>query len=176
MHIHDALRDSEHITNTQTYGFLETEHLALWSHYQQEQAYRDDPFHIGYFQSMGGGLWTKELLSVVEKRDWYRSRHYNEYIKPCNLGDRITSSQKLPDHSLGLATQTLVLHADNEDGSFSSGARYLVHLFHFELLKRMGRTLHLPGSEHDVTRLPPRLQQVLEGVLDGYSDKHMLTR
>jgi len=172
MHIHHPLQDTEQLNAEMAYGFLDAEHLSLWENYQREQAQRDDPFHVGYFRDHHPALRTKLLDEVVKIRDWRRSRHYNEYIRACSLGDRITTSLRIgPKRDAPL--QTLVLHRDAGDGEFTPSAKYLVRLLHHELAGLLGKQLVLPTNRRDRGSLPPRMAQVVDHLLKGKSEKQI---
>jgi DNA-binding CsgD family transcriptional regulator len=167
--------EAETLAEPQDVGFLDAAHRELWVHYQRENAQRDDPFHLRYYAGFHGALRTRRLESVVEMREWQRSRHYNEYVRACALEDRITSSAQLPaPHSA--ATQVIVLHRSASDGPYSERAVRLVHLVHEELLLLTGKQLapNPPPREENV--LPFQLQQVLACVLEGDSEKHIAVR
>lgn len=170
IHVHNALRDDEEIRDAMAWGFMDADHLALWDIYQREQAQRDDPFHTGYFKDHSARLRTRSLHGVVRRREWENSRHYNEFIRPCGLGDRITSSWRLSAAN-DAPLQTLVFHRDAADREFAPGARYLVHLLHHEVAARLGSKLVPPSSPLDTSSLPPRVAQVLQGLLAGKAEK-----
>lgn len=175
MHIHQPLQEQERIEEPMACGFLDDDHLALWGHYQQEQAQRDDPFHLNYFRDHHRPQRTRDLAGVVSQREWKRSRHYNEYIRTCGLSDRITSSLRL-EAGDEAPLQTLVLHRDAGDGEFDGGAKYLVQLLHHELSGLHNKQLALPTHRRDTGSLPPRMAQVLDGLLRGEPEKKIAAR
>ena len=172
MHIHNPLSEQESVDASIASGFMDSQHIALWEHYQQEQAYRDDPFHTSYFQDHRQPLRTRDLAGVVNMREWKKSWHYNEYIRACGLGDRITSSLRVAADTEA-PLQTLVLHRDAADGEFSPDAKYLVRLAHHELSGLLGKQLALPTSRMDTGSLPPRMAQVLDALLKGEPEKRI---
>lgn len=172
MQLHEVGTDAERISAPLDAGFLDAAGRALWGHYQQEQAHRDDPFHLRYYGDFAGVLRTRCLESVVDAREWQRSRHYNEYVRACGLADRIASSLRLSDESL----QVIVLHRSAIDGKYSGRERRLVHLFHQELASLLGRELVLPEAETGTQELPLRLRQVLAGLLRGDGEKQIARR
>lgn len=172
LHLHAPLRDDERIEAPMASGFLDTEQMALWQHYQEEQAQKDDPYHLSFYRDLNHSVRTRALDEVVRGRSWKNSRHYNEYIRACRLEDRITSSLRL-DAEPEKPIQTLVFHRDAADGSFSRSNRYLVKLLHHELAALMQKKLVLPQSSLDIGNLPPRMAQVLEHLLLGYSEKQI---
>jgi hypothetical protein len=167
--------EAEQITEPLDSGFLDESDRALWAHYQREGAHRDDPFHLRYYRTFTGSLRTRSLESVVDLAEWRRSRHYNEYIRPCGLDDRITSSVHLPETS-PQETQVIVLHRSAADGRYPQRAKRLVHLFHQELVPLLGRKLTLPGARPAEPALPNQLRHVLRHLLDGDSEKQVAAR
>lgn len=177
MHVDAPLSAQEQVTETCAAGFMDAQELALWAHYQATDAHRDDPFHQAFYRrtDCSRRLLTRNLYEVVERRKWQRTRHCNEYVAACGLADRITSSLSLP--SVGpRQEQTIVLHRDAADGLFSASATHLVRLLHHELAGLLERKLVLPGSVEDSSTLPPRLREVLNGLLAGEPEKLIATR
>lgn len=177
MHVDAPLSAQEQVTETVAAGFMDTQELALWAHYQATEAHRDDPFHQAFYRRTNRSrrLLTRNLDEIVERREWQRTRHYNEYVAACGLADRITSSLSLPSVE-PRQEQTIVLHRDAADGPFSASATHLVRLLHHELAGLLERKLVLPGSTEDRSVLPPRLRDVLNGLLAGESEKQIAAR
>jgi DNA-binding CsgD family transcriptional regulator len=156
-------------------GFLDTSERALWVHYQSENAQRNDPFHQNYYAHFDGALRTRRLEAVVDRREWTRSRHYNDYVRACRLDDRITSSVQMPE-PFSSATQVIVLHRSAADGDYPERAVQLVRLFHEELTPLLGRQLALPGVVGGERPLPLQLRRVLVCLLEGNSEKQIAAR
>ena len=166
--------DAEAIVEPLDSGFLDDSDRALWAHYQQENAHRDDPFHLRYYRNFTGALRTRSLRSVVDLAVWRRSRHYNDYIRACRLDDRITSSMSIPG-STPRTTDVVVLHRAAADGWFPQRALQLTHLLRAELLPMLGRRLTLPGADEPGS-LPRQLVRVLECLACGDSEKQAAAR
>ena len=166
--------DAEAIVEPLDSGFLDDSDRALWAHYQQENAHRDDPFHLRYYRNFTGALRTRSLRSVVDLAVWRRSRHYNDYIRACRLDDRITSSMSIPG-STPRTTGCVVLHRAAADGWFPHRALQLTHLLRAELLPMLGRRLALPGADEPGS-LPRQLVRVLECLACGDSEKQAAAR
>jgi ATP/maltotriose-dependent transcriptional regulator MalT len=177
VHVDAPLSAKENVTEALSVGFLDTREQALWAHYQATQAQRDDPFHLAFYRQARAtpGVLARRLDAVLARKDWQRSRHCGDYIEACRLSDRIASSLTLPG-SGAQSEQTLVLHRDAGDGAFPDSAVYLVRLLHHELAALQRDRLTLPGSESDLARLPPRLRDVLAGLLAGESEKEIAGR
>ena len=157
-------------------GFLDQQGRDCWVAYQRERAYLDDPFHLSFYAKFGTALRTRRLREVVDTSTWQQSRHYNDYVRPCGLEDRITSSLRLSESRSSLA-QVIVLHRASKDGDYPEPARRLVHLFHLELRSSLGGPLAMPeGSDGGPMQLPLRLRQVLAGLLMGESEKEIAVR
>jgi DNA-binding CsgD family transcriptional regulator len=172
MHVHRPLQEDEGLDAEMAYGFLDADQIALWGHYRAERAQRDDLFHQRYFQNHHRRLRTRSLDGVVRAGEWKGSRHYNDYVRACDLDDRITTSLRLSSDAEA-PLQTLVFHRDAADREFAASARYLVNLMHHELAGMLDRQLAMPTSVRDTGSLAPRLAQVLEGLLDGQSEKQI---
>jgi hypothetical protein len=175
LHMRDVGTEAERVSVPLDVGFLDARERALWAHYQRERAHRDDPFRLGFLRDFGGPLRTRRLESAVDAREWYRSRHYADYVRACRLDDRITSALRLPGVSRS-TLQMLVLHRSAADGKYSRRAQRLVHLFHLELGTLLGRQLALPEADGAAPELPFRMQQVLACLLQGDSEKQIATR
>jgi DNA-binding CsgD family transcriptional regulator len=156
-------------------GFLDASDRALWVHYKRENDHRKDLFRLRYYAGFTGALRTRSLDSVIDAREWYSSRDYNEYVGACGLDDRITSSLRLPQHP-GAPVQTIVLLRAKADGKYCRRAVRLVHLFHHELAPLLGRQLALPDTSDGTPPLPARLQQVLACLLQGDGEKQVAAR
>lgn len=172
---HDAGTDAERVSASLDIGFLDPRERALWAHYQRERAYLDDPFRHSFLKGFTGPLRTRRLESGMDTREWYRSRHYNDYVRACRLDDRITSVLRLP-HVSPSTQQALVLHRSAADGRYSRRAQRLVHVFHHEVGTLLGRQLAFPETESPEPGLPHRLQQVLACLLRGDSEKQIAAR
>lgn len=172
MHLHNPLQETERLEAAMSSGFLDTDHLTLWQHYQENNAQKDDPYHLSYFHHHQRPLRTRRLDEVVASKEWKRSLHYNEYVRACKLGDRITSSLRLGSND-DAPLQTLVFHRDVADGKFAANAKYLVKMMHHEMAELLEKKLALPASHRDTGSLPPRMAQVLDNLLKGQSEKQI---
>jgi len=177
LHLHDPGSGEESITEPLDAGFLEPSHRALWAQYQRENAHRDDPFHRRYYDGFHGPLHTRALAGVVNQLEWRRSRHYNEYIRACDLDDRITSSLRLGRARLpAREIQVIVLHRSAGDGPYPLRALRLVRVFPRELAGLLGRHLSMTTPDVELGRLPGQLRQVLVCLLQGDAEKEIACR
>lgn len=172
MHIHDLSGPQERLSEPLSSGFLDDSHVRLWLHYQENKAHRDDPFHVSYYRGFDGSLRTRSLDSVLDQKQWLGSMHYNEYVRPCGLNDRIASSLRLPGKD---AIQAIVLHRAAADGKYSRRAVRLIRVFHHELSMALGTRLEMTSPEN-AEPLPARLRDVLEGLVRGEAEKQIARR
>jgi DNA-binding CsgD family transcriptional regulator len=172
MHIHDVSGPCERLTEALSAGFIDDSHARLWVHYQENKAHRDDPFHVNYYRGFDGSLRTRSLESVLDQKQWLGSMHYNEYVRPCGLNDRIASSLRLPGND---AIQAIVLHRAAADGKYSRRAVRLMRVFHHELSMALGTRLKME-TEQSVEPLPARLRDVLAGLERGEAEKQIARR
>lgn len=172
MHIHDLGQPQERLSEPLSAGFLDNSHVQLWVHYQQTKAHRDDPFHLHYYRGFEGVLRTRRLDSVLDQTQWLRSAHYNEYVRPCGLNDRIASSLQLPGSE---AVQAIVLHRAAADGKYSRRAVRLMRVFHHELSMALGTRLMMEAPR-TLEPLPDRLRDVLDGLIRGEAEKQIARR
>jgi biotin operon repressor len=191
LQIRDLGTEAEAIVEPLDSGFLDNSHLKLWGHYQQERAHRDDPFHQRYYRQFTGSVLTRRLEAVVDDPAWRRSRHYNDYIRACGLGDRITTSSRLGAADAAVI-QTIVLHRAAADGDYRERSVRLVHLVHEELQFMLGRGLLVAAPPDSGTvgearerltveppigePLPRQLQRVLACLLEGDAEKQVADR
>src|SRR5262249_49392182 len=70
-----------------------------------------------------------------------------------------------------------VINLDRPPGAarFTTRERRLVHLFHHELARLIGPVLSRRPDEFE-SHLPPRLRQVLDGLLEGDGEKQVAAR
>ncbi|MET0534910.1 MAG: LuxR C-terminal-related transcriptional regulator [Steroidobacter sp.] len=172
MHIHDLGQPQERLSEPLSAGFLDDSHARLWVHYQESKAHRNDPFHVNYYKGFDGSLRTRNLEAVLDQQLWLSSMHYNEYVRPCGLNDRITSSLRVPGDT---AIQVIVLHRSAADGKYSRRAVRLMRVFHHELSMVLGTRLKMetpPAND----LLPARLRDVLAGLIRGEAEKQIARR
>lgn len=166
---------SEQFVDPLATGFMHAADRARWVHYQRENDYRRDLFRLRFYDGFNGALRTRNLESVMDAREWYSSRDYNEYVGACGLDDRITSSLRLTQHP-AWRVQSIGLLRAKSDGRYSQRHVKLVNLFHEELAPLVGRQLALSDTDDGKPPLPPRLQQVLACLLQGDAEKEIAAR
>jgi DNA-binding CsgD family transcriptional regulator len=115
---------------------------------------------------------TRYRRQLVSDREWYTSLNYNEYRRISRVDDCLLASYFFPDGDGNLAFS---LHRPPGDPAFGEWERRLVHWFLHELGPLVGPTLR-SMREPPACELPPRLQQTLECLLDGDSEKQVALR
>lgn len=155
-------------------GF-EASDRSLWVRYQSENGHRSDLFRLRFYDRFTGALRTRNRDAVMDPREWYRSRDFNENVGVCGLDDRITTAIRLPQHP-AWRVQSIVLLRARSDGRYRQRHVDLVHLFHEELAPLVGRQLALSDTADGKAPLPPRLQQVLACLLQGDGEKLVAAR
>ncbi len=105
------------------------------------------------------------------------SRVYNNYLKPGGVDDRIISFSELPaaPWRSPRAINGITLHRAVGEPAFEPRDVGMVHLFHYELAPLLGTALALL-EKPDQRPLPRRMQQVLDGLLTGETEKQLAER
>lgn len=103
---------------------------------------------------------------------WYRCRMYTEYHEPVGVNYCAASVVELP----GGRADMMGLHRDGADRDFSARDLELLRLFHAELGRLIGPVLVAPSDPYSPSRLPPRVREALECLLDGDSEKQAAAR
>jgi hypothetical protein len=110
---------------------------------------------------------------VIPDREWYRSVAYEQYHRPIRI-----------DHCLGSTLELLsdrwfsciILHRTVGEPDFSERQRRLLHLFHAELGRLIGLVLVSARDPFSPTKLPTRVWETLQCLLDGDSEKQAAAR
>ena len=109
---------------------------------------------------------------LVPDRDWYGSLCYEVFHRPVVRDHCLISPHRLPDGSLNMLT----LHRTTGDRDFSPRERRLLLLTHDEIGRLMGPVLVRADDAYSPTRLPPRVREALDCLLDGDSEKQAAAR
>lgn len=115
-------------------------------------------------------LFTRTGGQLVPIDAWHRSSCYREFYKPGGVDDSLVSYSRVSGDAGVLNTINLLRPVGAEP--FGERERRLVHWFHHELRPMLGRSLAMAGATNERT-LPPRLRQVLDGLLAGDSEKQI---
>jgi DNA-binding CsgD family transcriptional regulator len=119
-----------------------------------------------------GRVAVRTRRQLVPDRAWYQSLCYEVFHRPLERDHCLVSPHRLPDGSLNLIT----LHRNAGERDFSPRERRLLLLAHTEIGQLMGPVLVRADDTHSPTRLPPRVRDVLNCLLDGDSEKQVATR
>lgn len=122
-------------------------------------------------------LITRRRAQFVDDVEWYGSVSFNEYRRPAGLDHHVLSVAALPLSDRGEAqVHGITLHRALGDPPFGTREVRMVRLFHHELRPMLGRELLLARRPINPPTLPPRLRQVLAGLLEGDSEKIIARR
>jgi DNA-binding NarL/FixJ family response regulator len=127
------------------------------------------------FQAMGqlpGRLVVRTRRELVSDRRWYRSRAWDEYRRPIDIDDQLTSIFQTSD--AGIVSVIAILRASGER-DFSARERRLLTSFHEELGRLIGHAL-VSATEPTPPRLSRRLGQTLTCLLEGDTEKQVAAR
>ena len=110
---------------------------------------------------------TREHL--CENGEWYRSQHYNEVCRPSNVDNYVLSVFPMPEAGVFSAFSLA-----RGVGERSPGRREItmLGLLHHELGRLWKKAIRGSG-QLDISKLSPRLRQVLDGFKAGLSEKQV---
>lgn len=114
------------------------------------------------------GACTRRQL--VADRDWNRSEHVNEVLRPAGIDEGIVSSVPLHEGREHVVT----LCRPVGERPFGRRDRALLRLLHDELRPHLGRSPAL--ADDPITRLTRRERQVLDELLEGDAEKQIARR
>jgi DNA-binding CsgD family transcriptional regulator len=125
------------------------------------------------YAALEGGLITRSVIEQLTTRDeWYASDEYNEFHRPYGMDDMLASNIRSGDPPTLFGVHLVRPRAS---GPYGSRERRLIRIFHRELARHIGSALvREPGEP--LVRLPPRLRQTLECLLEGDSEKQVAHR
>lgn len=111
---------------------------------------------------------------VVEDAEWYRSEHFQRYVKTSQLDGRIASFYE-PHDNASLPGTGLSVHRPLRDRQFNVREKRIVELAHQTIVPLIGKQL---ASEREPapSELSPRLREVLGCLLEGDSEKEAAAR
>jgi DNA-binding CsgD family transcriptional regulator len=109
---------------------------------------------------------------LLPDRACYRSSQFDEYHRPTGIDHCIATLLELPGGQAILSG----LHRAAGERDFSSRELRLVRLFYAELGRLIGPVLVPASDPYSPTRLPARVRETLQCLLDGDSEKQVATR
>ncbi|QEL17591.1 helix-turn-helix domain-containing protein [Limnoglobus roseus] len=114
---------------------------------------------------------TAGVEDLIPRGEWEASRYYNELLVPMDMGDSFLSKRFIPtDGSPHYVTVSRPVRA----ARFTAREKAVATLLHDAVADRLGRAL--ATSADPQASLPPRLRHVLNGLLDGDSEKQVAAR
>ena len=144
---------------------------ALYKAYMRELGPQGDPIFQA-LRSVPGRLVVRTRRELVSDRGWYRSPAWNDYRRPIDLDDQLTSVYQVSD--AGTVSVIALLRAPGER-EFSEREQRLLSFFHGELGPLIGRSLISP-TEPRPKGLSRRLGQTLACLLEGDTEKQVAAR
>jgi DNA-binding CsgD family transcriptional regulator len=114
---------------------------------------------------------TRSRRQLADDRAWYGSAAYCEYLRPSGVDDGLMSLAIVADAQ----AHGIALFRPPGERAFTGRDRRLLDLFHTELAPHMLTELAPPGCD-PISRLPPRLRQLLACLLEGDSENQVATR
>jgi len=139
--------------------------------YHRELGPNGDPFFRALRYSTGR-LVTRTRRQLVPDTVWYRSVAWNEYRRPANVDDHITSVYQVTDDG---AINVVAAHRAPGEREFSPRELRLMAFFHAELGRLVGRSL-VSATEPTLDKLSPRLRQTLACLLEGDAEREVAGR
>ena len=150
---------------------LDSRGHELYMAYKRELGPGGDPIFQA-LERVSGQLVVCTRRQLVSDSDWYRSVAWNDYRRPSNIDDQLTSVYQI---SGGGDVSVIALLREPGEREFSPREQRLLSFFHAELGRLIGRSLGGP-TEPSLDRLSPRLRQTLACLLDGDSEKQIALR
>ncbi len=143
----------------------------LWLKLINREVYRDHGTFQEFFREFQGAR-TARRCELVPDEQWYVSQELKEHRAACGQDDMMISCQTVPNRNL---LHCLTLNHASGGPKFSDRDQRLVRLIHETLTSMMGTTLTL-DIKPSIGSLPPRLQEVLELLMKGQSEKEIATQ
>jgi DNA-binding CsgD family transcriptional regulator len=139
--------------------------------YKRELGPRGDPIFQA-LERVSGQLVVRTRRQLVSDSAWYRSAAWNDYRRPSDIDNQLTSVYRI---SGGGDISVIALLRAPGEREFSSREQGLLRFFHGELGRLFGRALASP-TEPSPDKLPRRLRQTLTCLLEGDSEKQLAAR
>ncbi|MFO0863314.1 MAG: LuxR C-terminal-related transcriptional regulator [Gemmataceae bacterium] len=173
---HDALSECPRPVGDVDIGWLDPKDREYRQRHLEECGFSTDPHweRMADLFRAGPSLLATDRAQMVSDREWYRSAHFNEFRRPTRSDSSLyfgyTATDAGPDVILAFAlTRTL------KDRKFTARERQYCYWLLHELRPLVGRQLAAPG-EARISDLSPRLQQTLQCLMEGDSEKQAAVR
>ena len=150
---------------------LEGRDYELYMAYVRSHEVATDPVFRS-LQHIPDRLITRTRRQVVSDAVWYRSAVFNENFRPTGIDHRLVSVGQVSDAGAMIGID---LDRPRGDRDFSPREQHLLHFFHGELSRLIGRSL-VSAAEPGPEKLSPRLRQTLACLLDGDGEKQVAAR
>ena len=151
-------------------GFDPSGHERLMAFIRELRPQVDPIFSA--LQRVPGRLVTRTRRQLVSNAVWYRSAAFNDYHRPANVDDQLTSIYQVSESG---AISVISLHRALGEGEFSPRQQRLLSFFHGELGPLIGQSL-ASHADPGFDRLSRRLRETLACLLEGESEKHVASR
>jgi DNA-binding CsgD family transcriptional regulator len=143
----------------------------LYMAYHRELGPGGDPIFRA-LRNLHGRHLVRARRDVVTDAAWYGSAAWNDYRRPIDIDDQLTSVYQVSES--GGVSVIALLRAQNER-AFSTRQQRLLTFFHTELGPLIGKSL-VSDTEPRADTLSPRLRQTLACLLEGDSEKQVASR
>jgi DNA-binding CsgD family transcriptional regulator len=156
-------------------GWADEEQRAAFRRYQEQGRLAADHLFAKYVKLLQhDGRTTRTRTQVIPDSEWYRSDHFNEYIRVSGIDDSLVSLHA-PRHLPAGSVSMIIVYRRLGDRSFDQRGARVIHLLHQELSPLIGRQL---ASRRDPSAadLAPRVRQTLQCLLEGDSAKQVARR
>lgn len=120
------------------------------------------------------GRVTSSRDQLIPSTEWYRSAHFNEYMRISGINESLISLHAVPHVASGTVSAITLYRACGER-AFDDRTVRLVDLLHQELSPFIGRQL-ASACEPSAASLAPRVRETLHCLLDGDSAKQTASR
>jgi DNA-binding CsgD family transcriptional regulator len=120
-----------------------------------------------------GRLTVRTRREFLPDREWYGSFAYNEYHRIVRVDHCLFSALELAADG---RYSSIVLSRATGERDFAPRHRHQLRLFHEELGRLIGPVLVSADDPFSPTRLPPRVRETLQCLLDGDSEKQAAAR
>ena len=151
-----------------TFESGDREHFLAWV---RDVGPNADPFHRA-LAAISGSFVTRTRRQLVSDAFWYRCTAFNEYRRKAHVDHQLASTrQRTPAGALTV----LNIHRGLRERDFSDRERNLLHFFHDEIGRLIGRSL-VSATEPTPDQLSRRLRQTLTCLLQGDSEKQVAAR
>ncbi len=141
-----------------------------WLEYMERMGPNVDPNMNAFLERFEPPHRTAVRRQIMSDRDHYESVYYSDYLSPLGIDDSLCSFHEWPDKRFDM----VVLHRRGSDRPWSARDRNVLDLVHQEVAPMIGR--ELASAAGHPAPLAPRLQETLDAMLEGLSEKETAAR